>query len=64
MIFGNNHVLNNFNDIKLNYDNATIERVDKFKYLGVILDPHLSWCEHIDYVLSTISKHRSYWCYT
>ena len=24
MNFGNNHVLNNFNDIKLNYDNATI----------------------------------------
>ena len=56
MIFGNDHVLNNFNDIKLKYGNAAIERVDKFKYLGVILDPLLSWCEHIDYVSSTISK--------
>ena len=55
-IFGNNHVLNNFSDIKLKYDNATIERVDKFKYLGVILDPLLSWCEHTGYVSSTISK--------
>ena len=53
---GDNHVLNNFSDIKLNYGNAAIERVDKFKYLGVILDPLLSWCEHIDYVSSTISK--------
>ena len=24
MIFGNNHVLNNFNDIKLSYDKATV----------------------------------------
>ena len=54
MIFGNNHVLNSFNDIKLNYGIAA--RVDKFKYLGVISDPLLSWCEHIDYVSSTISK--------
>ena len=56
MIFGNNHVLNNFSDMKLNYDNAAIERIDKFKYLSVILDPLLSWCDHIDYVSSTISK--------
>ena len=54
--FGNNHVLYNFNDIKLNFDNVAIVSVDKFQFLGVCLDPHLSWCEHIDYVLSTISK--------
>ena len=56
MVFGNIHVLKKFSDINLNYDNAAIERVNKFKYLGVILDPLLSWCEHIDYVSSTISK--------
>ena len=56
MIFGTSHILNKFSDIRLNYNNAVIERVDKFKYLGVILDPLLSWCEHIDYISSTISK--------
>ena len=56
MIFGTSHFLNKFSDTRLNYNNAVIERVDKFKYLGVILDPLLSWCEHIDYISSTISK--------
>ena len=62
IIFGNNHVLNNFNDVKPSYDNSVFERVDKFKYLGVILDPLLSWCEHIDYVSSTISKRIGVFC--
>ena len=43
IILGNNHVLSNVNNIKLYYDNAAIERVDKFKYMDVILDPLLSW---------------------
>ena len=56
MIFGTNNALRNFDDISLNYGNDIIERVYKFKYLGVIFDPILAWNEHIDYISSIISK--------
>ncbi len=56
MIFGTKHCLRNYNDICLNYGNDMIERVDKFKYLGVIFDPILSWCDHVDYISSVVSK--------
>jgi len=56
MIFGTNHALNNFENISLNYGNDIIERVYKFKYLGVIFDPTLAWSEHVDYISSVVSK--------
>ena len=51
MIFGTNNAFRNFDDISLNYGNDIIERVYKFKYLGVIFDPTLAWNEHVDYKL-------------
>ena len=33
-----------------------LDRVYQFKYLGVILDPCLSWNDHIDYIASKISS--------
>ena len=56
MIFGTNNALRNFDDISLNYGNDIIERVYKFKYLGVIFDPTLAWNEHVDYISSVVSK--------
>ena len=41
--------LSKFKDICLTYDNNNIEIVDKFKYLGVVFYPHLSWTEHVNY---------------
>ena len=34
----------------------TLERVYVFKYLGVILDPSLTWNNHIDYIAKKISS--------
>ena len=34
----------------------TLSRVFKFKYLGVVLDPTLSWNDHIDHISSKISS--------
>ena len=34
----------------------TLSRVLKFKYLGVVLDPTLSWNDHIDHISSKISR--------
>ena len=56
MVFGTNHSLKEFSNIDLNYGNHRIDRVDKFKYLGVVFDPILSWCDHTDYISSIISK--------
>lgn len=36
-------------------DNQNIENVDKFKYLGIHLDPVLSWIPHIKYIEHQIS---------
>ena len=56
MVFGTHNFLSNFVDVNLMYDRTSIERVDKFRYLGVILDPTLSWSDHVDYISSIISK--------
>ena len=48
-------------------DNENIERVENFKYLGIIFDQHLTWKPHAEHVLSqicpyihTLSKIRYY----
>ena len=56
MLFGTNQALNKFKDISLTYDNLLIERVEKFKYLGVFFDSLLSWNEHAKYLVCNISK--------
>ena len=48
MVFGTRQKLKNVADIPLHADGEVIERVQHFKYLGVILDETLSFEEHID----------------
>ena len=56
MIFGTKHTLRNFKNISLAYDTDIVERVDNFKYLGVVFDPQLAWSNHIDQLTSNVSK--------
>jgi len=56
MVFGSKYNLQNFQAVSLKYGNDVVERVDSFKYLGVVFDPNLSWSHHINYVSSTVSK--------
>ena len=56
MLFGTNQSLCKFKDISLIYEGVMIERVEKFKYLGVLFDPQLSWDDHVNYLSSNISK--------
>ncbi len=50
MLFGTK-----FHSLQCDYDDV-IERVNKFKYLGVVHDPHLSWNDHVQFLSDNISK--------
>ena len=41
---------------RLLIDNTQLTRVDKVKFLGVIIDKHLTWKPHIDHVKSKVNK--------
>ena len=56
MLLGTNQALSKFKNISLNYGNDSIEIVNKFKYLGIVFDPNLSWHEHVNYLSSNVSK--------
>lgn len=56
MLFGTSHSLEQFKDISLLYDGNVIDRVDHFKYLGIIFDSTMTWSNHIDYLCSNVSK--------
>ena len=41
---------------KLKFDNHDIEIVKEFNFLGVVLDTHLTWDAHLNYIIKKISK--------
>ena len=59
MIFGNkqcedNHVIS-INGMNINL----FKRVYVTKFIGVHIDSHLNWCEHINHIKNKISKNVS-----
>ena len=54
MIFKSNNKYTS--DIPIIIDNVPIERVYSAKFLGVQIDPQLSWVKHIDYTCKKLSK--------
>ena len=54
MVFApkNKHV----DDLNIKIQNTNIERVSVTKFLGVMIDAHLSWKYHIEYTCKKISK--------
>ena len=50
MLFGTKHKLNNIPNFNLYMGGELLERVETFKYLGVKLDQHLTFQDHIDWV--------------
>ena len=43
-------------DLVIEISNTRLERVNKFKCLGVLLDNTLSWKDHIEYIGNKISS--------
>ena len=57
MLFGTRQSLAKLDDFVLRIDGKRIESVSKFKYLGVMLDPTLSFHDHVSYIQSkTLGK--------
>ena len=56
MIFGNKQCEDNH---VVSINGMNIKRVYVTKFLGVHIDSHLNWCEHINHIKSKISKNVS-----
>ena len=56
VIFGTTHKLRQLGEVDLSIGNTPIERVNSFKYLGVLLDESLTVNEHIDFLLNKASR--------
>ena len=54
MVLGTNNMVNTAKDLQVSYGEAKIEVVDRFRYLGIILDSTLSFKYHIDYICKKI----------
>ena len=48
--------LKKFNSISITTDDKSIEEVSSFSYLGVVINNHLSWRDHIDYISNKVNK--------
>ena len=44
------------NNLVVKINDSVLNRVNNMKYLGVIIDHKLKWCEHISYVKNKVSK--------
>ncbi len=56
MVFGTSHILDQFSDITVTFNDKVIEKVDVFKYLGIKFDSNMSWSSQIDYLSGNVSK--------
>jgi len=56
MIFGTRHMLENFKNVYVHYNDDVVDRVNEYNYLGVTFDPLMSWSDHINQMSSSISK--------
>ena len=56
MLFGTRQKLEHSSDIVIQSHWQNIDRVSNFCYLGVTLDEHLSWNEHVEIICNKVSK--------
>ena len=56
IIIGSNQPLSNLDSISVTVDDKPIEEVSSFTYLGVIINKHLTWQDHVEYISGKINK--------
>ena len=56
MLIGTHQRLAPVSDFTVQCNGSVLERVEKYKYLGVVLDQNLSWKEHVEYIGKKISS--------
>lgn len=56
MLVGSQQELARVTDFCITARNRALGRVHEFKYLGVMLDPCLSWDDHVDLISTKISS--------
>ena len=56
MLIGTHQRLATVSNFTVQANGHNIERVNKFKYLGVVVDQNLSWKDHIEYIGKKISS--------
>lgn len=52
----NNHNRPEYNSIEINNLPHKIKEIGEIKYLGIIIDKHLKWTQHINYVTNRVRK--------
>ena len=57
MLVGTHQSTAEADNLVLEISNTRLERVNKFKYLGVLLNNTLSWKDHIEYIGNKISPY-------
>ena len=50
MCFGTKCITNQLDNTVVRYEGTTIDVVDSYKYLGVVLDPNLTFSKHVEYL--------------
>ena len=56
IIIGSSQRLKKLKSISIATDDKSIERVSSFSYLGVVINNHLSWRDHIDCINNKVNK--------
>lgn len=56
MALGTRHKTHEASELTVSFGNNRIKQVDKQKLLGVVIDQHLTWTAHIDYLCANISS--------
>ena len=54
MLFNNTR--HKITDLNICIDGSTVSLSESVKYLGLLIDPHLTWKSHIDFLCNKLSK--------
>ena len=56
LLIGSSSRLNKVESILISADDTPLDNVDSFTYLGIVINNHFSWTDHIDYIRSKVSR--------